>query len=156
MSMSFRPKLRVDITNQERGADEMRLPLLLATLFLLSACSNTDSDAARVFDNAFSTQPPTGVTVLHGYRVERRRFFATEEMWRLHLAGPGADKLVRQQWPDLRLGMPRVFLQGIQTPWFAPGKDLKQYRTYMSQSNPAVTVMESETTDEVFVAYDGL
>jgi hypothetical protein len=156
MPMSFRPKLRVDITNQERGAEEMRLPFLLATLFLLSACSNTDSDAARVFENAFSTQPPTGVAVLHGYRVERRRFFATEEMWRLHLAGPGADKFVRQRWPDLRLGMPRVFLQGIQTPWFAPGKDLKQYKTYMSQSNPAVTVMASETTDEVFIAYDGL
>jgi hypothetical protein len=135
----------------------MRLSLLLASLLLLSACSKTDSDAGRIFENAFAMQaPPSGVVSLHGYRMERRRFFVvSEEMWRLHLAGPDAKKFVRQRWPDLRMGNPRVFLQGSQTPWFAPGRHVK-YSTYISATNPAVTVMETDDSDEVFVAYDAL
>jgi hypothetical protein len=135
----------------------MRRPLLLASLLLLVACSQTDSDAARVFENAFAMQaPPSDVVPLHGYRLERRRYFVlSDEMWRLHLGGPGAKRLVHQHWPDLRLGNPRVFLQGSQTPWFAPGRHVK-YSTFISPSQPAVTVMETDDSDEVYVAYDGL
>jgi hypothetical protein len=100
--------------------------------------------------------PPANVAPLNGYRMERRRFFVmSSEMWRLHLAGPGAKTFVRQQWPDLRIGNPQVFLQGTQTPWFAPGRHIK-YFTYFSPSNPAVTVMEIDESDEVFIAYDAL
>jgi hypothetical protein len=135
----------------------MRLLVLLASLLLLGACSKTDSDAANVFENAFSMQAPPGdVVALHGYRWERRKFFITrEQMWRLHLGGPGAKKFVRQRWSDLRLGSPRVFLQGSQTPWFAPGRNVP-YSTYISAADPAITVMESDDSDDVFVAYDGL
>jgi hypothetical protein len=135
----------------------MRLPVLLASLLLLGACSNTDSDALRVFENAFAMQaPPSGVAALHGYRLERRRWFVIRnEMWRLHLAGPDAKKFVRERWPDLRLGNPQVFLQGAQTPWFAPGRHIK-YSTFISRTHPAITVMQTDESDEVFVAYDGL
>jgi hypothetical protein len=134
----------------------MRLAVLLASLLLLSACSEMDSNAAHVFEKAFSMQaPPEGVVAVHGYRMERKKFFVTtEQMWRLHLAGPSARRFVRQQWPDLRLGVPRVFFQGTQTPWFAPRKDV-QYFTYVSVKNPGVTVMETDASDEVFIAYDG-
>jgi hypothetical protein len=134
----------------------MRRLVLLASLLLLGACSNTDSDAAKVFENAFSMRaPPSDVVALHGYRWERRKFFITrEQMWRLHLGGPGAKKFVRQRWSDLQLGSPRVFLQGSQTPWFAPRKDV-QYSTFTSASDPAITVMETDDSDEVFMAYDG-
>lgn len=133
----------------------MRLLVLLASLLLLGACSQTDSDAAKVFENAFSMHAPGDVVALHGYRRERRKFFVTrEQMWRLHLGGPGAKKFVRQRWSDLQLGSPRVFLQGSQTPWFAPGRNV-QYATFTSAAEPAITVMESDASDEVFVAYDG-
>jgi hypothetical protein len=131
----------------------MKLLVLLASL-LLFACSNTDSDPARVFEQAFSGKPPGDVVPLHGYRLERRKgFFASEQLWRLHLTGPGAKQLVRKQWPDLRLGNPKVFLQGSQTPWFAPGRHLK-YSTFFSSTNPAITVMEIDDSEEVFIAYD--
>ena len=135
----------------------MRLLGLLASLFLIGACSHTDSDAAKVFEIAFSMHaPPSDVVALHGYGLERRKFFITRKrMWRLHLGGPGAKKFVRQRWPDLQLGSPRVFLQGSQTPWFAPGRNV-QYSTFISAADPAITVMESDDSDEVFVAYDGL
>jgi hypothetical protein len=134
----------------------MRLPVLLAVLILLSACSKTESDPAQVFANAFSQAPSTGVVALHGYRLERRKWFViSNQMWRLHLAGPDAKKFVRQKWPDLRMGNPRVFLQGSQTPWFAPGRHVR-YLTYISPSDPAVTVMQIDESDEVFIAYDAL
>jgi len=134
----------------------MRLTVLLASLLLLGACSQTDSNAASVFENAFSLQaPPNGVVPLHGYRMERRKWFVvSKEMWRLHLAGPGAKEFVREQWPDLRRGNPQVFLQGSQTPWFAPGRHVK-YTTMFSTAHPAVTVMETDDSEEVFIAYDG-
>jgi hypothetical protein len=129
--------------------------LVLLVSLLLCACSSTDSDAARVFEKAFSMQAPPGdVIPLHGYRLERRKGFGSSELlWRLHLTGPGAKQLVRRQWPDLRLGNPRVFLQGSQTPWFAPGRHLK-YSTFISSANPAITVMEIDASEEVFIAYD--
>jgi hypothetical protein len=133
----------------------MRLAILLASLLMLSACSKTESDATLVFASAFSMQaPPGNVVALNGYRLERRKFFKVSgEMWRLHLAGPGARQFVRERWRDLRLGNPRVFLQGTQTPWFAPGREVK-YFTYISPSDPAVTVMERDGSEEVFIAYD--
>jgi hypothetical protein len=131
--------------------------MMLAFWLVISACSQTDSDARRVFATAFSMQaPPSGVMPLNGYRLERRRWFVmSEEMWRLHLAGPDAKQFVRQQWPDLRLGNPQVFLQGSQTPWFAPGRHVK-YSTFISRSRPEITVMQTEESDEVFIAYDAL
>jgi hypothetical protein len=135
----------------------MRLLLAFASLLLLAACSKTDSDAGRIFESAFSMQaPPSDVVPLHGYRLERRRYFVLrDEMWRLHLGGPGAKRLVHQQWPDLQLGNSRVFLQGSQTPWFAPGRHVK-YLTFISPSQPALTVMETDASDEVYIAFDGL
>lgn len=134
----------------------MKLPCLLASLLLLCACSKTDSDAASVFNSAFSAAPPSDVAVLHGYRLERRKWFVSSgHMWRLHLAGPGAKRFVTHRWPDLQPGIRRVFIQGSQTPWFAPGKELK-YITYGSASDPAVTVMQPEGAEEVFVAYDAM
>jgi hypothetical protein len=131
----------------------MKLLALLAAL-LLCACSNTDSDPTRVFEKAFSMQAPPGdVVPLHGYWLERRKGFTSEQLWRLHLQGPGAKQLVRRQWPDLRLGNPRVFLQGSQTPWFAPGRHLK-YSTFISSTHPGITVMEIDESDEVFIAYN--
>jgi len=133
----------------------MRLLCLFASLLLLSACSKTDSDAASVFQSAFSASPPGDVVVLHGYRLERRKWFESAHMWRLHLGGPGAKRFVDERWPDLQPGIRRVFVQGSQTPWFAPGKELK-YLTYNSVSDPAVTVMQPEGAEELFIAYDGL
>ena len=135
----------------------MKRAILLLAALLLSACSSTDSDAQRVFQAAFGMEaPPANVAPLHGYRMERRRWFVVSgAMWRLHLAGPEAKTFARQQWPDLRLGNRQVFFQGTQTPWFAPGRHIK-YFTYFSPSNPAVTVMETDTSEEVFIAYDAL
>lgn len=133
----------------------MRLPILLASLLLLSACSETDSNAARVFESAFGmSAPPSGVVALHGYRLERRRYFVlSDEMWRLHLGGPGAKQFVRQRWSDLRPAVRRAYVQGSQTPWFAPGRHVK-YITLVSNSDPAVMVMQTDESDEVFIAYD--
>lgn len=136
----------------------MRLLTLFAFLVLLSACSqtNTDSNATSVFSIAFSMQePPSGVAVLHGFRLETREWGESKHMWRLHVQGPGAKHLIEQRWPDLHPGIRRVFIQGSQTPWFAPGKELK-YITWSSDADPAVTVMQPERTDEYFIAYDGL
>jgi len=135
----------------------MRLIFTLTTLLLLGACSGTDieSDPAAVYAVAFGAEaPPRDVIPLHGYRMERRKFFTTSEhMWRLHIKGPGAKDLVRKRWPDLIYGIRRVFFQGTQTPWFAPGRTLK-YQTLISKSDPSVTVMQSDDSDEVFIAYD--
>jgi hypothetical protein len=133
----------------------MRLSILLASLFLLTACTETDSNAARVFESAFSmSAPPSGVVALHGYRLERRRYFVQKDaMWRLHLGGPAAKEFVQQRWPDLHAGIRRAFVQGSQTPWFAPGRHV-QYVTLVSNSDPAVTVMMTVSSDDVFIAYD--
>jgi hypothetical protein len=134
----------------------MRLPILLTCLLLLSACSQTESNAARVFESAFAMEAPPGdVVVMNGYRLERRKWFETKEMWRLHLAGPGAKRFAEKRWPDLQPGVRRVFVQGSQTPWFAPGKELK-YITYRSPTDPAVTLMQPEGSQEVFIAYDNM
>ena len=134
----------------------MKRAILLVAALLLSACSSSDSDAQRVFQAAFAMEAPANVAPLHGYRMERRRWFVmSAEMWRLHLAGSGAKAFARERWPDLRLGNRQVFFQGTQTPWFAPGRHIK-YFTYFSPSNPAVTVMETDTSEEVFIAYDAL
>ena len=135
----------------------MRFAILLTSLLMLSACSSTESNPAQVFANAFSMEsPPSGVEVLHGYRLERRRFFVvSEQMYRLHLAGPNAIEFVREQWPDLEAATMRSFVQGSQTPWFAPGRDVK-YVTLTSKSDPAVMVMLNPQSKDVFVAYDGL
>jgi hypothetical protein len=128
------------------------LPLLLASLLMLTACSRTDTDsnAARVFEYAFSMQsPPNGVVVLNGYRLHR----GTTSIWRLHLSGPGAKQFVAQRWPDLEAAIRRSFVQGSQTPWFAPGRDV-QYVTLVSRSDPGVMVMQTVRSDDVFIAYD--
>ena len=135
----------------------MRRLALLLFIVLLSACSGTEieSDPASVFAVAFGAEaPPRDVIPLHGYRIERRKFFTTSEhMWRLHIKGPGAKQFVRKRWPDLVYDVRRVFFQGTQTPWFAPSRELK-YSTLVSKSDPSVTVMESDDSDEVFIAYD--
>jgi hypothetical protein len=133
----------------------MRLAILLASLLLLSACTEADSNAARVFERAFALEaPPSGVVALNGYRLERRRFFVVSDaMWRLHLGGPGAKDFVQQRWPDLRAGTRRAFVQGSQTPWFAPGRHVR-YIILVSAQDPAVTVMQTVDSDEVFIAYD--
>lgn len=135
----------------------MRLALLLACFVLLTGCSKSSSDAAEVFRSAFPTHTAEeGVEVLHGYRVERRRFFVIkEEMWRLHLGGERAIDLVRARWPDLEAATMRSYVQGSQTPWFAPGRDVK-YVTLTSKAEPAVMVMLNPQSEEVFIAYDGL
>ena len=134
----------------------MRLAILLASLLMLSACTDTDADARRVFQSAFATEAlPNGVVPLNGYLFERRRYFVlSDQMWRLHLGGPGAKEFVKQRWPDLRADMPRSFVQGSQTPWFAPGRDVK-YTVLVSPTEP-ITVMYTNESDEVFIAYDGL
>lgn len=132
----------------------MRLALLLTSLLMLVACSSTESDPARVFESAFEMAPPNGVAVLHGYRLERRRFFVVREaMWRLHLGGPNAVAFTRQRWPDLEAATVRSFVQGSQTPWFAPGREVK-YVTLKSSADPAVMVMLNPQSDDVFIAYD--
>ena len=90
----------------------MRLILLLTSLLMLAACTQTDANAGRVFQNAFATTAqPTDVVPLNGYRMERRKWFALKQMWRLHLAGPGARKLVHQRWPDLQSRLCRKSLR---------------------------------------------
>ena len=135
----------------------MRRVALLLSIVLLSACSGTniESDPATVYAAAFGAEaPPRDVIPLHGYRMERRKFFTTSEhMWRLHIKGPGAKELVHKRWPDLVYGIRRVFFQGTQTPWFAPGRTLK-YQTLVSKSDPSVTIMLSTDSDDVFIAYD--
>lgn len=134
----------------------MRLVVLFASLFLLSGCgAQTDSDAASVFQSAFGMQaPPSGVVALNGYRLERRRFFViSDTMWRLHLSGPGARDFVRERWPDLRATTVRSFVQGSQTPWFAPGRHIK-YVILVSEQDPSVMVMQSVDSDDVYIAYD--
>jgi hypothetical protein len=134
-----------------------RFLTLLATLLLFTACSQTDteSDPAAVFSAAFPEQsPPSDVAVLHGFRLKSREWGESKHMWRLHLKGPGTKRLIEQRWPDLQPGIRRVFVQGSQTPWFAPGRELK-YITFTSAAEP-VTVMQAERTDEYFIAYDGL
>lgn len=133
----------------------MRVAILLASLLLLSACSKTDSNPARVFESAFGMEsPPSGVVPVNAYRLERRRFFVVSNaMWRLHLSGPGADEFVRQRWPDLRADIRRSFVQGSQTPWFAPGRHI-QYIILTSPSDPAVMVMLTPNASDVFIAYD--
>ena len=136
----------------------MRLAVLLTSLLILAGCSQTTSDPTEVFRAAFPTTQAAvdGVAVLHGYRVERRRFFVVKEsMWRLHLGGPRAIEFVRSQWPDLEAATMRSYVQGSQTPWFAPGRDVK-YVTLTSKTQPAVMVMLNPQSQEVFVAYDGL
>jgi hypothetical protein len=134
----------------------MRLPIVLAAVLLLSACTETDSNALRVFDSAFEMDaPPNNVIVLNGYRLERKSIMANKQMWRLHLSGPGAKSFVHERWPDLESTMVRNFVQGSQTPWFAPGREVK-YVNLVSKSDPAVMVMMSPRADEVFIAYDGL
>jgi hypothetical protein len=136
----------------------MRLSLLLACLLALTACSKTktESDPKAVFAAAFHMDAaPDRVAVVNGYRLERSKWGETKQMYRLHLVGLDAKKFAQQRWPDLTPGIRRVFHQGTQTPWFAPGKELK-YITYRSPSDPAVTVMNPEGTTEVFIAYDGL
>jgi hypothetical protein len=128
------------------------LPLLLASLLLLAACSqtDTDSDPAHVFQYAFSMQePPSGVVALHGYRLKR----GTTSIWRLHLGGPGAKQFVAERWPDLEAAVRRSFVQGSQTPWFAPGREVP-YVTLVSPSDPGVMVMQTVSSDDVFIAYD--
>jgi len=131
-----------------------KFAILLASLLFLSACSSTDSDPARIFESAFGQAPPSGVEALHGYRLERRRFFViSEAMWRLHLSGPGAMDLVRQRWPDLEAATVRSYVQGSQTPWFAPGREVK-YVTLKSAADPAVMVMLNPQSSDLFIAYD--
>lgn len=142
--------------NEARGVEEMRLPILLAVLVLLSACTETDSNAMRVFERAFATDaPPSNVVPLNGYRLERGGIVGNKEMWRLHLGGPGARSFVQERWPDLEAATVRNFVQGSQTPWFAPTREVK-YITLISKTDPAVMVMMSPGSDEVFIAYDGL
>ena len=133
----------------------MRVLVTLMSVLLLSACTDIDNDAGRVFEIAFGTPtPPSDVIPLHGYRMERKKFFVTSEhTWRLHLKGPGAKQLIHKRWPDLVFDLRRVFFQGTQTPWFAPSRTLK-YSTLVSPSDPAVTIMQSDDSDEVFIAYD--
>ena len=134
----------------------MRFAALIVALLVLAGCSQSSSDPAQVFQSAFASPPPEGVEVLHGYRVEKRRFVVIkEEMWRLHLGGPEAIEFVRARWPDLEAATMRSFVQGSQTPWFAPGRDVK-YVTMTSKANPAVMVMLNPQSEEVFIAYDGL
>lgn len=135
----------------------MRWVVVLVALGFIAACSRTDADAQRVFEGAFgAAEPPANVVSVHGYRLERRRYFVqTDEMWRLHLSGSGAKDFVKQRWPDLGVATSRVFFQGTQTPWFAPGRDVK-YLTFKSPSNPNVTVMLTHEAEDVYVAYDGL
>jgi hypothetical protein len=131
-----------------------RVAILLVSMLFLSACSSTESDPLRVFESAFGQTPPADVEALHGYRLERRRFFViTEAMWRLHLSGPGAVDFVRARWPDLEAATVRSYVQGSQTPWFAPGREVK-YVTWKSPSDPAVMVMLHPQSKEVYVAYD--
>lgn len=133
----------------------MRLAVLFVTLFLLGGCTQTESNASRVFEAAFAMPaPPSGVVALNGYRLERRRFFVVSNaMWRLHLSGPGAKQFVYDRWPDLAAATRRAFVQGSQTPWFAPGREV-QYVILMSARDPAVTVMMRPSVDDVFIAYD--
>jgi hypothetical protein len=136
----------------------MRLPLLLACMLALTACSrtSTESDPKTVFAAAFQMDTaPDGVAVVKGYRLERSKWGETKQMYRLHLTGLEAMRFTQQRWPDLAPGIRRVFIQGSQTPWFAPGKELK-YITYRSPSDPAVTVMNPEGSTEVFIAYDAM
>ena len=130
--------------------------ILLLCLAMLCACSESHSNAARVFETAFALEaPPRDVVPLNGYLLERRRYFVvSEQMWRLHLGGPGAKDLVHKRWADLRSDLPKSFVQGSQTPWFAPGRDVK-YTVLVSPSEP-VMVMYTPGSDEVFIAYDGL
>lgn len=133
----------------------MRVAILLVTLFLLGGCTQTESNASRVFEGAFAMPaPPNDVIALNGYRLERRRFFVVgNAMWRLHLSGPGAKRFVHERWPDLSAATRRAFVQGSQTPWFAPGRDV-QYVILESAQDPAVTVMMRPSVDDVFIAYD--
>lgn len=136
----------------------MRLSILLACLLALTACSKTttESDPKAVFAAAFGMDAaPDGVAIVNGYRLERSKWGKEKHMWRLHLTGLEAKKFAQQRWPDLTPGIRRVFVQGTQTPWFAPGKELK-YITYRSPKDPAVTVMNPEGSTEVFIAYDAL
>jgi hypothetical protein len=132
--------------------ERTKLPLLLASLLLLAACTQTDSDSdpTRVFAYAFSMQsPPSGVVARNGYRLKR----GTTSIWRLQLSGPAAKQFVAQRWPDLTAAIRRSFVQGSQTPWFAPGRDVK-YVTLVSPSDPGVMVMMTVDSDDVFIAYD--
>lgn len=133
----------------------MRLVVLFASLLMLSACTQTESDAMRVFERAFGMQaPPEGVVALNGYRLERRRFFViSDAMWRLQLSGPKAREFVFERWPDLRATTVRSFVQGSQTPWFAPGRHVK-YIILVSEQDPAVMVMQAVDSQDVFIAYD--
>ncbi|HEY8537337.1 MAG TPA: hypothetical protein VIL28_00640 [Steroidobacteraceae bacterium] len=134
----------------------MRVVIALASLLLLSGCgAEITSDPVRVFQEAFGMQePPEGVVPLHGYQLERQRFFSKRlEMWRLHLGGPRAQEFVRERWPDLEATTVRAFVQGTQTPWFAPGREIK-YVNLVSKSDPAVLIMLQPQAQEVFIAYD--
>lgn len=134
----------------------MRVLIAIASLLLLSACGGeTSSDPVRIFQDAFGLQEvPEGVVPLHGYQLARQRFFAKRvEMWRLHLVGPRAQAFVRERWPDLEATTVRSFVQGTQTPWFAPGREIK-YVNLVSKSDPAVYVMLHPQSQEVFIAYD--
>jgi hypothetical protein len=133
----------------------MRVLIAIASLLLLSACSETSSDPMRVFQQAFGMQEaPDGVVPLHGYQFVRTRFFVKRvEMWRLHLAGPRAREFVRERWPDLEATTVRAFVQGSQTPWFAPGREIK-YVNLVSKSDPAVLIMMQPQSQDVFIAYD--
>lgn len=132
----------------------MRLAVLIASVFLLSACAKTESDPARVFEAAFQMEaPPSGVTAVNGYRLERGRF-ADDATWRLQLSGPHAREFVYQRWPDLSAATRRSFVPGSQTPWFAPGSRDVQYVILESERDPAVMVMTRPSSEDVFIAYD--
>lgn len=133
----------------------MRLAVLLASVFLLSACGpKIESNPALVFEAAFQMQaPPSGVAAVNGYRLERGRF-PGDAMWRLQLSGPQAHEFVHQRWPDLSAATRRSFVPGSQTPWFAPGSRDVQYVILESARDPAVMVMMRPSSEDVFIAYD--
>lgn len=131
-----------------------KLAIILVSLAMLSACSSASTDPAQIFEAAFEQAPPAGVEVLHGYRLERRRFFViSDSMWRLHLKGQGARPFVYERWPDLEAVTVRSFAQGMQTPWFAPGRDV-QYVTLKSPTDAGVMVMLNPQSSDVYIAYD--
>ncbi len=131
-----------------------KLAILLMSVLILSACSSAHTDPVRTFEVAFDHAPPSSLDVPNAYLLERRRFFViSESTWRLHLRGPGARQLVFDRWPDLEAATVRSFVQGAQTPWFAPGRDI-QYVTLRSPTDPAVMVMLNPHASDVFIAYD--
>ena len=128
-----------------------RHSVILLTLFPSEVRSAEIRDSSgvlvvpeRLFEHRFGSGT--------GFR-ERRFFVISEAMWRLHLSGPGAMDLVRQRWPDLEAATVRSYVQGSQTPWFAPGREVK-YVTLKSAADPAVMVMLNPQSSDLIIAYD--